>query len=73
MWNKKIDKIGWGIVALILVADGIRLAVTGQLWSRVRLSDQVPVSEGWHIVILGIVEAVVGLYIAYRLLRKTGA
>ena len=70
MSKSNIDKLGWGIVAILLVIDGIRHAITGQLWGRVRLSDSVPVSEGWQVVTLGLVEAMFGLYFAWRLLKK---
>jgi len=70
MLNKDMTRFGWGVVALILVVDGVRHAVTGQLWGRVRLAESVPVSEGWHVVAIGIAEAAFGLYLAYRMFRK---
>jgi len=64
------DRLGRGIVALILVVDGAHHAVTGKLWGRLRLAESIPVSEGWHIVFLGIVEAVAGLILAYNLIKN---
>ena len=72
MWNKDITRVGWGIVAMILVYDGLTHAVTGQAWGRIKGAGILPVSEGWQVVILGLLEAAFGLYLGYRLLfRRT--
>lgn len=70
MLRGKADDIGWAIVSILLVVDGIHHAVTRQIWSRVRLPESMPVSEGWHVAALGIIEAMVGLYIAWRIYKR---
>jgi len=68
MLNKNVDKLGWAIVAAILIYDGIHHAITGKIMSKINLGAVA--TEGWHVVALGIIEALVGVYLGWRLLSK---
>jgi len=68
MLNKNVDKLGGVIVAVILIADGVHHAITGKIMSKINLGAVA--TEGWHVVALGIIEALVGVYLAWHWLMK---
>jgi len=69
MLNKNVDKLGWGIVSAILIVDGITGAITGKIMSKI--NPGTVATEGWHVVVISIVEALIGVYLAWRLMRKS--
>jgi len=69
-WNPDATRIGWGIVALILVYGGLQHVASGRIWGRIRGGGTDPALEGWPVIVIGLVEASAGAYLAYRLLRK---
>lgn len=69
MLNKNIDKLGWLIVAVLLTYDGVRHTITGKVMSKI--NPGTVATEGWHVVAIGIVEALIGVYLAwYWLIKK---
>lgn len=70
MWNRDITRGLWWVVTFVLVYDGVTHAVTGTAWGRLKGAGMAPVSEGWPVVALGILEAAIGLYLGYRLLIR---
>lgn len=68
MLNKNVDKLGWLIVAGILIYDGVHHAITGKIMSKINLGAVA--TEGWHVVLLGIAEALIGVYLAWYWLTK---
>ncbi len=70
MSNRSGRVIGWGLVALVLVYDGLTHAATGKVWPRLKGEEILPVMEGWPVIVLGLVEAAFGIYLGSRLLVK---
>jgi len=68
MLNKNVDKLGWLIVAVLLVYDGVHHAITGKIMSKIYVGAVV--TEGWQVVALGIIEALVGVYVGWHWLKK---
>jgi len=68
-WNQDITPVGWFIVSVILIIDGLRVLIGGKIYGKVRTSATVPL-EGWYVHVIGGIELAIGSYLCYRLLRK---
>ena len=68
--NRDAKRFGWGVVAVILVYDGMTHAATGKIWGRLKGDGLPAVAEGWPVIALGLLEVGIGVYLAYRLLSR---
>lgn len=70
MWKHDITRWLWWGVVFVLLYDGVTHAASGTLWGRLKGAGLTPVAEGWPVVALGVLEAGIGLFAGYRLLRR---
>jgi uncharacterized membrane protein len=59
-------KIGWTIVAIMLVFSGIHDIMVPEIYGRVRLPESEPLLKGASVVLLGIAELGLGIFLLYR-------
>jgi len=58
--NSAFLRLGWLIVAAILLYSGVEHMVTQTLYGRVRI-DNTPLLQGGVVVLLGLVEVLLGI------------
>jgi len=59
-------KVGWTSVAVLLIVSGANDTVHAEIFGRVRLPESRPLLKGASVVLLGIVELGVGIFLLYR-------
>ncbi len=68
--DKNITRLGWIIVAVVLAISGIQHVITPEIYGRVRISGEPPLLEGISVIIIGLVELLIGIFLFLRLIRK---
>ena len=66
----KMNRLGVFVVSAILLWDGVSKALSGKLYGKVRLEGLPPLSSGWRVHTLGVVEGLVGLALGLWVLRN---
>ena len=68
--NKEITRFGWIIAGVILVVSGVRLAMTRELYGRVRVSGAPPLLVGKPVLAAGLAELALGILLLAWFVRK---
>lgn len=62
-------RIGWIIVALIIIWTGLRNLITGKIYGKVVTGTTRPI-EGWFVHFLGLVLFIAGVCVLISLVRR---
>ena len=68
--KKDITPYGWLLVGALCVISGIRHMIIQEIYGKVRTVGAPPLMEGGPVLVTGLLELLLGLFIAYMVLRK---
>lgn len=64
-----ITAYGWLVVGVVLVLSGLSDVFTPEIYGRVRIPGQTPMLQGWPVVMLGLGQLAVGLFMVIRFFK----
>ena len=59
-------RIGWTVVAIVLLVSGVNEIMVPEIYGRVRLPESEPLLKGVPVILLGIVQLGLGVFLLYR-------
>lgn len=67
--NKDISRLVWMIIGIMLIISGGKHVITQHIVNRIHVGGP-PLLHGWSVVLLGLIEIALGVWLIVRYLRR---